>query len=59
MDAAGVSALEEFLVEVSIFLEVFAKVKKDSLSTLLKVDLVTAYAVSSVVNSERCRFSPS
>lgn len=58
MDAAGVSVLEKLLVEDAIFAEVLPEIQEDAASILLQVDLVSTYAVGSVVDCKRYRRSP-
>ncbi|MDD4651295.1 MAG: hypothetical protein PHQ34_03600 [Methanothrix sp.] len=59
MNAAGVPAFQEVLVEDTIFAEVLAIVQEDALSAFLKIDLVSADAVSPVIYRERYRSTPS
>jgi hypothetical protein len=59
MNAAGVPALQEVLVEDAIFAEVFAKVQEDAPSSFLKIDLISTDAVSPIIYRERYRSTPS
>lgn len=53
VDASGVPALEELLVEYAVFAEVLPEAQEDASAVLLKVYLVAAYAIRSVIDCER------
>ncbi len=59
MNAAGVSILEELLVEDAVFAEVLPEIQEDAVAFFFQVDFIPADAVGPIVDCERCRRSPS
>ena len=49
MYAAGVTVLEELLIEEAVLTEVLAEIEEYAFSLFFQVDLVAAYAVGPVV----------
>jgi len=52
VDPTSVPALEELLIECSIFAEVLAEVQEDPSPSLLKVNLISSNAIGTVVDCE-------